>query len=65
MVGAKTPDPVLTLARPFGGRRKRSIREHYQVADDDNFVYRLDLSSDGGKSWTEGQIEMTFRRSKS
>jgi hypothetical protein len=39
--------------------------EHYQVADDDNFVYRLDLSSDGGKSWTEGQIEMTFRRLKS
>jgi hypothetical protein len=33
--------------------------------DDNNFVYRLDLSSDGGKSWTEGQIELTFRPSKS
>jgi hypothetical protein len=40
-----------------------TIREHYQVADDDNWVYRLDVSSDGGKSWNEGQIEMTFRRS--
>ena len=40
------------------------IREHYQVADQDNWVYRLDVSNDDGKTWNEGQIEMTFRRSK-
>lgn len=40
-----------------------TIREHYHVADRDNFIYRLDVSSDGGKSWNKGQIEMTFRRS--
>jgi hypothetical protein len=38
------------------------IREHYHVADRDHFVYRLDVSNDGGKSWSKGQIEMTFRR---
>ena len=41
-----------------------SIREHYLVADHDTFVYRLDVSTDGGRSWNEGQIEMTFRRSE-
>jgi hypothetical protein len=40
-----------------------TIREHYHVADRDTWVYRLDVSSDGGKSWNKGQIEMTFRRS--
>ena len=40
-----------------------TLREHYHVADRDNFVYRLDVSNDGGKSWNKGQIEMTFRRS--
>jgi hypothetical protein len=40
-----------------------SIREHYHVADRDNFVYRLDVSNDGGETWDKGQIEMTFRRS--
>src|SRR5262245_49696023 len=39
-----------------------SIREHYLVADLDNFVYRLDVSTDGGHTWKEGQIEMTFHR---
>ena len=39
-----------------------SIREHYLVVDQNNFVYRLDLSTDGGRHWNEGQIEMTFRR---
>ena len=37
-------------------------REHYQVVDQDHWVYRMDLSTDGGRSWDEGQIEMTFRR---
>ena len=40
------------------------LREHYVVADADNWVYRLDSSSDGGRSWNEGAIEFTFRRSK-
>jgi len=40
------------------------VREHYQVEDDTTFVYRLDVSNDGGKSWNEGQVEMTLRRSK-
>jgi len=37
-------------------------REHYRVVDPDNWVYRIDLSTDGGHSWNDGQIEMTFRR---
>ena len=40
------------------------VREHYVVADADNWVYRLDSSNDGGRSWNEGIIEFTFRRSK-
>lgn len=39
-------------------------REHYIVVDQDNWVYRMDLSTDGGRSWNEGQVEMTFRRSE-
>ena len=37
-------------------------REHYRVVDRDNWVYRMDLSTDGGRTWNEGQVEMTFRR---
>jgi Protein of unknown function (DUF1579) len=37
-------------------------REHYRVVDRDNWVYRIDLSTDGGRTWDEGPIEMTFRR---
>jgi hypothetical protein len=40
------------------------VREHYVVSDTDNWVYRLDSSNDGGRSWNEGAIEFTFRRSK-
>jgi hypothetical protein len=40
-----------------------AVREHYQV-EDDAFVYRLDVSKDGGKSWDEGPVEMTLRRAK-
>ncbi len=40
------------------------VREHYQVEDEQAFVYRLDVSSDGGKNWQDGQVEMTFRRSQ-
>jgi hypothetical protein len=40
------------------------VREHYVVPDDDNWIYRLDSSNDGGRSWNEGAIEFTFRRSK-
>jgi hypothetical protein len=39
-----------------------SIREHYLVADGDDFVYRLDVSTDGGRTWNEGHIVMTLRR---
>jgi hypothetical protein len=39
-----------------------AIREHYLVVDQNDFIYRLDLSTDNGRSWNEGQIEMTFRR---
>jgi Protein of unknown function (DUF1579) len=39
------------------------VREQYQVENDNTFVYRLDVSNDGGESWNEGQVEMTFRRS--
>ena len=40
------------------------VREHYVVPDADNWVYRLDSSNDGGRSWNEGAIEFTFRRSR-
>jgi len=40
------------------------VREHYLVKDDKTFVYRLDVSNDGGKSWNEGQVEMIFGRSQ-
>jgi len=39
-------------------------REHYIVLDQDNWIYRMDLSTDGGRSWNEGLVEMTFRRSE-
>ncbi len=41
-----------------------TIREHYLVPDNDSFVYRLDVSEDGGKNWIETQMEMTLRRAK-
>jgi hypothetical protein len=41
-----------------------AVREHYQVENDAAFVYRLDVSNDGGKNWNEGQIQMSFRRSE-
>ena len=40
------------------------IREHYLVPDDDHFIYRLDVSNDGGTSWIETQMEMTLRRAE-
>ena len=41
-----------------------TLREHYLVPDDDNFIYRLDVSNDGGKTWIEPQMEMTLRRAR-
>jgi hypothetical protein len=38
------------------------IREHYLVPVNDSFTYKLDVSADDGKTWTEGQIEMSFQR---
>ena len=40
------------------------VLEHYVVSGADDWVYRLDASNDGGRSWNEGAIEFTFRRSK-
>jgi hypothetical protein len=49
----------VTVASESPGVR---ILEHYLAPDHDHFTYRLDVSNDGGKSWTQGQIEMTFQR---
>jgi hypothetical protein len=38
------------------------IREYYQLSSKDSFVYRADLSRDGGKSWDPGSYEMTMTR---
>lgn len=39
-----------------------NVREHYLVPEDRRFTYRLDFSTDGGRTWTERQIEMDFHR---
>jgi Protein of unknown function (DUF1579) len=39
-------------------------REHYEVMDRDHWRYRLDTSSDEGKNWNEGQLEIAFQRAK-
>ncbi|MCC6201638.1 MAG: DUF1579 family protein [Gammaproteobacteria bacterium] len=49
----------VTIASEAPGIR---IREHYLVPDHNHFTYRMDLSNDGGTTWTEGQVEMTFVR---
>jgi len=38
------------------------VREHYDAPGRDAFTYRLDVSGDDGRTWNEGQIEMTFAR---
>jgi hypothetical protein len=40
------------------------VRERYQAENYNGFVYRLDVSHDGGKTWDEGQVEMSLLRSK-
>lgn len=37
-------------------------RERYRVVDRDNWVYAIDVSTDGGRTWNERQVEMSFRR---
>jgi hypothetical protein len=37
-------------------------REYYRVIDDDNFVYTIDLTNDGGATWNKGSIEFTLKR---
>lgn len=54
-----TSGPNVTVSSESPGIK---VREHYLVPDRDHFTYRLDISSDGGKSWKEAEIEMTFRR---
>jgi hypothetical protein len=39
-------------------------REHYRLVDESTFIYCLDLSSDGGRSWKNGQTEITLHRAK-
>jgi hypothetical protein len=34
----------------------------YRVESQDHFTYNMDLSTDGGRSWNVGQIEMSFYR---
>jgi hypothetical protein len=46
----------------FSESGETTTREHYRVVDPDNWAYRIDLSTDGGRTWNEGQVEMTFRR---
>jgi hypothetical protein len=60
--GSVTVDgPTVTVA---SGAPDSMSREHYRVVDEDNWVYRLDASNDGGSNWNEAQIEMTFHRSE-
>lgn len=37
-------------------------RETYRVDSHDHWSYSIDLSSDGGRTWNVGQIEMSFTR---
>jgi len=37
-------------------------RETYRVDSYDHWTYSIDLSSDGGRTWSVGQIEMSFTR---
>ena len=37
-------------------------RETYRVDSHDHWTYSIDLSSDGGRTWNVGQIEMSFSR---
>jgi hypothetical protein len=37
-------------------------RETYRAESHDHWTYSIDLSSDGGRSWNVGQIEMSFTR---
>ena len=37
-------------------------REYYQLSGQDGFAYRIDLSSDGGKTWDAGVYEIAMTR---
>jgi len=39
-----------------------TIREHYRVADQNHFIYDMDMSRDDGRSWDEVLVEMTMTR---
>lgn len=55
---------VTVISEAPSRREPRRVREHYQPApNNDRWVYRLDESNDGGKSWNEGRTEYTLRRS--
>ena len=38
------------------------IRENYRVADQNHFIYSMDMSRDGGRSWDTVSVEMTMTR---
>jgi hypothetical protein len=44
------------------GSGETVIRENYRVAGENKFIYSLDMSRDGGRSWDNGPIEMTMTR---
>ena len=52
------------LVRGGAPRHRQRERAGGADTDADNWVYRLDSSNDGGRSWNEGAIEFTFRRSE-
>ena len=55
---------VVVMSDPPAGI-ERKVREHYEPGpNNDTWVYRLDESNDGGKSWNEGRHEIALRRSK-
>ena len=48
--------------RVVGTEGPTRSREHYYAVDHDHWTYRIDISTDGGRTWDEGQVEMSFHR---
>jgi hypothetical protein len=44
------------------GSGETVIRENYRIPDENRFIYSLDMSRDGGRSWNNGSVEMTMTR---
>jgi hypothetical protein len=54
-----TIDNVVTVNQAGSGAL---LQEHYNVLDQDHFVYSLDMSKDDGQTWERALVEMTMRR---